>query len=57
MSRFAFPLGLGIDLKGILATHGPDCSYTFFHWERTHCNMKDLKIRKSKNILQRQHSA
>ena len=25
----------------------------FIHWGRTHCNMKDLKIKKSKNIIQR----
>ena len=30
MSRFVFHLGLGIDLKGALETHGPVCYYTFY---------------------------
>ena len=30
MSRFLFLLGLGIDLKGTLEIHGPDCYYTFY---------------------------
>ena len=29
----------------------------FIHWGGKHCYMRDLKIKKSKNILQRQHSA
>ena len=34
-------------------TQTPIAITHFIHWGRTHGNMRDLKIKKSKNILQR----